>query len=316
MALKRPSSTWRVALGFFLVASLAGTTTPADAQVKASERSTITQVVNGTKITVDYARPQARGRDALFGGVVHWGEVWTPGANFATTLTVDKPIRLDGHDLEAGTYSLWLIPQPEEWTMVVSDEPRLFHTRHPAEDTYVAEYTLEPAEGQHAEVLTFDFPVVKPDHAVLRLRWGTTTIPFRIDVPSWEPFALDPEDRGIYLGTYQVTDVDENGDAESTVNRLGLWEADGHIQGVWYQPEDATDEVSSPAEMNGFRFQAVPLGLHRFLIGHYRDGVLTNTEETSLLFTLDSEGNVSGIELRTTGENGEEVTTARGTPIG
>ena len=315
MALKRPSSAWRAALGFFLVALLAGTTTPANAQVKASERSTITQVVNGTTISVDYARPQARGRDALFGGVVHWGEVWTPGANFATTLTVDKAIRLDGHDLEAGTYSLWLIPQPEEWTMVVSDEPRLFHTRHPEEDTYVAEYTLTPAEGPHAEVLTFDFPVVKPDHTVLRLRWGTTTIPFRIDVPSWEPFALDPEDREMYLGTYQVTDLDEDGDAESRVSRLGLWEADGYIQGVWYEPEDATEDVASPAEMDGFRFQAVPLGLHRFLVGHYRDGVLTNTEETSLLFTLDSDGNVAGVELRSTGEDGVEVTTSRGTPI-
>ncbi len=175
----------------------------------------------------------------------------------------------------------------------------------------MAEYALTPGEGPHVEVLTFDFPVVKPDHAVLRLRWGTTAIPLRIDVPGWEPYALDPEDRPRYLGTYELVEVTDDGE----VNRLGLWEDGGYIQGVWYEPEPGAVEVADPTEARGFRFQAVPLGMHRFLAGRYRDGELVNTEDGFFLFTLDEEGAASGVEWRTTGEDGEEIVEARGERI-
>ena len=71
-------------------ALLAGGAPSLAAQIRASERATVSQVVDGTRITVDYSRPRARGRAALFGGEVKWNEVWTPGANDATTLEIDR----------------------------------------------------------------------------------------------------------------------------------------------------------------------------------------------------------------------------------
>ncbi|MEN8374632.1 MAG: DUF2911 domain-containing protein [Gemmatimonadota bacterium] len=271
------------------------------AQVKASERSTITQVVNGTRIEVDYARPQARGRDPLFGGVVHWGEVWTPGANMATTLEVDQAVELDGHPLEAGKYSLWLIPQPDGWTLVVSSEPRLFHTVHPQADTYVAEYAVSPGEGDFAEVLTFDFPVVRPDHATLRLRWGTMSIPFRLDVPAWEPYDLDREDWSRYEGTYQMASYDGG---ERSVIRV--WAGEEYLEGSWAGVSDE-GEVDEDA----WGFQLVPLGLHAFLLGHYRDGELVGTEDGHMLF-VPGEGDQLALELRGFGDDGEEIVMSRG----
>ncbi len=41
------------------------------AQPRGSERGTVNQIINGTSITFDFGRPVARGRDNLFGGVVH-----------------------------------------------------------------------------------------------------------------------------------------------------------------------------------------------------------------------------------------------------
>ena len=77
--------------------------TPALAQVRASEIGSMTQFLDGTKITIQYSRPRLRGRDPVFGTrAVHWGEVWTPGANFATTFEVDKNIKLDGHPVPKG----------------------------------------------------------------------------------------------------------------------------------------------------------------------------------------------------------------------
>ena len=81
----------RRALGVLMgIAALPCLVSPAQSQIRASERGSITQTIDGTTITVDYARPRTRGRAAVFGGEVHWKEVWTPGANMATTLEVSK----------------------------------------------------------------------------------------------------------------------------------------------------------------------------------------------------------------------------------
>jgi DUF2911 family protein len=82
---------------------------PVAAQVRASEPASISQTVDGTKLTVTYSRPRARARDSLFGKVVTWGEVWTPGANLATTLELSKNAKLEGHPIRAP------IRSPSRW---------------------------------------------------------------------------------------------------------------------------------------------------------------------------------------------------------
>ncbi len=84
----------------------------AHAQIKASERGGVHQTIDGTTITVEYARPRARGRSPLFGGdVVHWDHLWTPGADWATTIEIDKPVTIQGHDVPVGKYSVWFVVQ-------------------------------------------------------------------------------------------------------------------------------------------------------------------------------------------------------------
>ena len=82
---------------------------PADAQIRASEPTLNRQTIDGTVFTIEYYRPKARGRAPLFGvGSVVWEEVWTPGANWATSIEFQNPIKLDGVALEAGKYAIWM----------------------------------------------------------------------------------------------------------------------------------------------------------------------------------------------------------------
>lgn len=134
----------------------------ADAQIRASERGTVTQTVDGTTIKIDYSRLQARGRDELFGGVVPWGEVWT-GANWATTIAVDRDITINGHELPPGTYSVWFEVQPEEWTVILDPEPRRFHLFAPEESDDQVRFTIRPETGSHMEVLDLVVPGDTPD---------------------------------------------------------------------------------------------------------------------------------------------------------
>ena len=74
----------------------------AGAQIRASELQTISQTVDGTTVTITYSRPRMRGRWPIFGTrAVQWGEVWTPGANYATILEVNKDITMAGAKVPA-----------------------------------------------------------------------------------------------------------------------------------------------------------------------------------------------------------------------
>src|SRR5205085_11148207 len=101
--------------------------------IRASEIGMLAQTIDGTKITVEYSRPRARGRDTLFGTkFVQWGETWTPGANWATTLDVDKPVTLNGKAVAKGKYSVWMIVRKgSEWTVVLDPRAHRYHEDRP-----------------------------------------------------------------------------------------------------------------------------------------------------------------------------------------
>jgi hypothetical protein len=84
-----------------------------------SPRVTVDGSVAGARISVAYGRPAARGR-VVMGNLVPYGEVWRTGANEETVLTVGQPIQLGTLRLEAGTYSLFTVPGPQDWELIVS----------------------------------------------------------------------------------------------------------------------------------------------------------------------------------------------------
>ena len=144
-----------------------------------SQHGSVSQRVGRTDIAIAYNRPVARGR-ALFGSLVPWGRVWHPGADSATTISFSRDVRIEGHDLAAGSYTLWTIPTPDRWTVIFSHAVDVFHIPYPGEVQDALRVTVAPEQGGPMEVLAFYFPVVGPDSAVLRLHWGTTIVPIHI----------------------------------------------------------------------------------------------------------------------------------------
>jgi hypothetical protein len=167
-------------LAALVLHAAAGQARPAAAP-RPSQHGSVSQTVGATVITIDYNRPVARGRD-LFGALVPWGRVWTPGADTATTITVSTDVKIEEQTLPQGTYSLWTEPQKDRWTVIFNKVHPVFHTRYPAGQD-VLRVTTAPREGAHMETLAFYFPVVDGTHAELVLHWGTTVVPLRIDVP-------------------------------------------------------------------------------------------------------------------------------------
>ena len=152
-----------------------------------SQRGSVTQHVAHTTIAVEYGRPVARGRE-LFGRLVPWDSVWHPGADSATRISFDHPVRLEGHEVRAGEYSLWLIPRASApWTVILSRAAHVFHKPYPgaAKDAY--RFDVAPEPGAHMESLAIYFPSVLRADAVLRIHWGETVLPIRVNAPYSPP---------------------------------------------------------------------------------------------------------------------------------
>jgi len=147
----------------------------------ASQHGSVTQRAGLTDIAVSYNRPVARGR-RLFGDLVRWGRIWHPGADSATTISFGHDVTIAGHDVAAGRYTLWTIPEepPKPWTVILSRGVDVWHTQYPGETLDALRITVAPEQGAHMEVLAYYFPFVAPDSTVLRLHWGTTIVPLTI----------------------------------------------------------------------------------------------------------------------------------------
>ena len=151
-------------------------------QVSKSQAAAVGQRVATTEITLTYSRPVARGRE-IFGALVPYDKVWTPGADQATAVTFTRDVRINERPLAKGSYSLWTIPRADMWTVMFSKVPKAFHESYPGEAQDALRLEVKPESGPHVETLTFSFPTVEGKDAVLRLEWADVRVPLSIRVP-------------------------------------------------------------------------------------------------------------------------------------
>jgi len=148
-----------------------------------SQRGSVTQNVALTEIAITYGRPVARGR-VLFGQLVPWDSVWHPGADSATRITFNHDLMIEGQKVEAGEYSLWLIPRRSvPWTLILSRAAHVFHKPYPGSSLDALRVEVTPERLSHMEALAIYFPVVLRDKATMRIHWGETGVSVRIEAP-------------------------------------------------------------------------------------------------------------------------------------
>lgn len=260
------------------------------AQGMASEKGSVSQSIDGTTIVVEYYRPVARGRTP-FPDVVHWGRFWTPGANWATTFDVDRPVHLNGNAIPKGRYSVWMIPGQNEFTVILNRDAKRFHTQPPASSDEETRFTVKPASGAHMETLAFYFPVVTRDGATLVMHWGTTVVPLRVTVEPSRAMTLDDKERATFVGRYHLTPVDGDGNVPETT--IEVTDAGGQLHAratpaLWGY--DAAFDLVPTSHDGEFRSSFYHAGKPF--------GMETDAEFT---FSGDSSGHAATVELNSLG---------------
>ena len=140
-----------------------------------SPKETIETKFGGAKTTIVYCRPSARGRK-IMGKLVPYGEVWRTGANQATTIEFDKPVKIEGKDLAAGKYALFTIPNENEWTIVINKNFDQMGAYNYSESDDVLRVNVKPSK---TDKFVETFTIYASKDAV-NIDWENTHVAFKV----------------------------------------------------------------------------------------------------------------------------------------
>ena len=136
---------------------------------------------HGLDIRIVYGRPFKKDR-LIFGtedasAVVPFGQYWRTGANESTEITFSQAVMFGGQPVEAGTYRLYTIPGPTEWTFVLNSELGTWGYMEPdyAKDVAKAKAASE-ASPATVEQFTIQFAETGGDTVALQLSWDQTSV--------------------------------------------------------------------------------------------------------------------------------------------
>jgi hypothetical protein len=149
----------------------------------ASPACTIKQRIGLTDIQVVYSRPGVKGR-TIYGGIVPYNTVWRTGANTATKISFSTPVKLEGNDVPAGTYSLFTIPGADEWTIIINKEANQWGAFQYNSNDDLVRFTVTPQTLTDTTLETFmiEFNQIRDDSAILMLVWDKTVVPIHLQV--------------------------------------------------------------------------------------------------------------------------------------
>ena len=149
---------------------------------QASSAASVKERVGVTDVSVEYSRPNARERK-IFGGLVPYGQVWRTGANAATKITFSTDVKLGGTAVPAGSYALFTIPGPSDWTVILSkvvDDQWGSYAYNQKDDQ--ARVKVKPvAMAEPLETMTIGVQDIRSGKANLVIAWEKTKVPVPID---------------------------------------------------------------------------------------------------------------------------------------
>ncbi len=248
------------------------------AQIRASELGTMTQIIDGTKLSVTYSRPRARGRPRLFGNPVaqHWGEVWTPGANWATVLEVSKDITLNGRSVPKGKYSVWMVlRETGDWTTVLDPNWHIFHMDPPDSLATQIRVSTPISQAPFMEVLTWSMPELSASGGTLTMQWGTTRATLKVAVTPSLEVTMPESDAQAYVGRYEYRMVKPSPGSTGLSTFIVTYE-NKTLKARW-EPNDNYMQT----------FALIRLGPDIFAPGLYdKDGTIYEVLRPDMMFTF------------------------------
>ena len=136
---------------------------------------------SGLTVKIEYCQPYKKDR-VVFGALTSvqkalcpYGEVWRTGANEATLITFGQDVNIAGKPLKKGTYTLWTVPDPAAWTIIINAETGQWGTQYDKTKDVLRVEVPAGTNPQVQEQFVISFKT-QTDGADMVLRWDNAEI--------------------------------------------------------------------------------------------------------------------------------------------
>ncbi len=159
-------------LGIFL-AVLVASAIPSEAQVASPPAKAACKFADGKTISVNYSSPRMRGRK-IYRRLVPFGEVWRAGRTMRRPSSRTWIVVVGGKNVPAGKYTIFILPTPTKWTLIISKQTGEFGIPYPGEQYDFARMEMKVSKlPSPLENFTISFDPAGTT-CTMKLDWETT----------------------------------------------------------------------------------------------------------------------------------------------
>lgn len=160
----------------------------------ASPASEVSQTIGISEITINYSRPALNGREGrVWGQLVPYGYTnlgfgnggnnpWRAGANENTIITFSHNAKVEGKDIDAGSYGLHIgVFENGEAEIIFSKNTSSWGSYFYEKSEDELRVKVKTTDHQLTERLTYDFVDITPTSTVIVLDWEKKRFPFKVE---------------------------------------------------------------------------------------------------------------------------------------
>ena len=160
-----------------------------------TKKASVSERIALTDISLNYDRPAVKGREGkIWGQLVHFGFAdlgfgsskaapWRAGANENTTINFSTDVLIEGRELPAGKYALFMAVQESEVTVIFSKNASSWGSYFYDQAEDALRVMVRPQKEQpFMERLQYLFADQTENSAMLNLLWEKWKIGFKIEV--------------------------------------------------------------------------------------------------------------------------------------
>src|SRR5258708_38271396 len=164
-----------------------------------NQKAKVIQNIGPVEISIAYSSPHVhtpKGDDRtghIWGELVQYGyndlgfgtakaAPWRAGANENTVIKFSNDVKIEGKDLKAGTYALFLATTKDgPWTWIFSNNTTSWGSFFYDQKEDALRVDVTPTDVPFTEYLTYGFDDRLPNSAVAYLQWEKKRISFKIE---------------------------------------------------------------------------------------------------------------------------------------
>jgi hypothetical protein len=163
-----------------------------------NKKAMVAEQIGITQVTIHYDRPGVKGREGKIYGasVVHRGFIdksteygtstaapWRAGANENTTIEFSTDVKIEGKELEAGKYGLFVAYDEAACIVIFSKDHQSWGNYFYDEKHDALRVTVKPVQtDKSVEWLKYEFAEQTDNSATIALQWEKLSIPFKVEV--------------------------------------------------------------------------------------------------------------------------------------